>query len=157
MKLFSIDELKQLVDVSQPPCVSLYMPMYQAGAEIQQNPIRFKNLIKQAEALLQHDYGLSETEALDFLQPAIELDRAEFWEYQNAGLAIFIGSDLLQYYRVPLEFEELVVVSDRFHFKPLLPLLSSDGQFYLLALSQSKCDCLLEPATTFAKSNWKML
>jgi hypothetical protein len=138
MKLFSIDELKQLVDVSQPPCVSLYMPTYQAGAEIQQNPIRFKNLIKQAEALLQHDYGLSETEALDFLQPAIELDRAEFWEYQNAGLAIFIGSDLLQYYRVPLEFEELVVVSDRFHFKPLLPLLSSDGQFYLLALSQKQ-------------------
>jgi hypothetical protein len=138
MNLFSIDELKQLAELSQSPCVSLYMPTYQAGAEIQQNPIRFKNLIKQAEALLQHDYGLNETEALEFLQPAIELDQAEFWEHQNAGLAIFVAPELLRYYMVPLEFEELVLVGDRFHFKPLLPLLSSDGQFYLLALSQKQ-------------------
>jgi hypothetical protein len=31
-----------------------------------------------------------------------------------------------------------VVVTDRFHIKPLLPLLSGDGRFYVLALSQSE-------------------
>jgi hypothetical protein len=32
--------------------------------------------------------------------------------------------------------ELVVVVSDRFHLKPLLPLLTGDGKFYLLTLSQ---------------------
>lgn len=31
-----------------------------------------------------------------------------------------------------------MVVSDRFHIKPLLPLLSGDGRFYVLALSQNE-------------------
>ncbi|HXH10751.1 MAG TPA: hypothetical protein VNP04_13440 [Alphaproteobacteria bacterium] len=41
------------------------------------------------------------------------------------------------YYRLPLRFEELVVVTERFHLKPLLPLLTGDGSFYVLALSQN--------------------
>jgi hypothetical protein len=39
---------------------------------------------------------------------------------------------------VPFDFEELVVVAGRFHVKPLLPLLSGDGRFYVLALSQNE-------------------
>ncbi|MBD2435473.1 hypothetical protein H6G69_01485 [Nostoc sp. FACHB-110] len=35
-----------------------------------------------------------------------------------------------------MEFQELVVVSDRFHIKPLLHLINNDGKFYVLALSQ---------------------
>jgi len=41
----------------------------------------------------------------------------------------FVASDLFRYYRLSLLFEELVVVTDRFHLKPLLPLLSSDERF----------------------------
>jgi hypothetical protein len=36
---------------------------------------------------------------------------------------------------VPLDLESLLVVGERFHVKPLLPLLSDDGRFYVLALS----------------------
>jgi hypothetical protein len=32
----------------------------------------------------------------------------------------------------------LVVVADRFHVKPLLPLLTSDGTFHVLAISQNQ-------------------
>jgi hypothetical protein len=31
-----------------------------------------------------------------------------------------------------------VIVTDRFHIRPLLPLLSGDGRYYILALSQNK-------------------
>jgi hypothetical protein len=41
-------------------------------------------------------------------------------------------------YRLPLAFAELVVVNQRFHLTPLFPLLSEDGQFYVLALSQNQ-------------------
>jgi hypothetical protein len=71
------------------------------------------------------------------LEQAKKLDNSEFWQYQSDGLAIFISTNVFRYYCLPLNFEELVVVTDRFHFKPLLPLLTGDGKFYILALSQN--------------------
>ncbi|MEG4827486.1 hypothetical protein QUA82_20910 [Microcoleus sp. F8-D3] len=44
----SVEELKALVQQSPGLWVSIYMPVAQ-GTEIQQNPIRFKNLIREAE------------------------------------------------------------------------------------------------------------
>jgi hypothetical protein len=44
----------------------------------------------------------------------------------------------MRYYRLPVHFEELVVIADRFHIKPLLPLLSRNRHFYVLALSQKQ-------------------
>ncbi|MBW4557519.1 MAG: hypothetical protein KME59_16575 [Trichormus sp. ATA11-4-KO1] len=135
MTLLSVDELKILVENSQSPCVSLYMPMQKAGPEIRQNPIRFKNLTREAEERLDA-MGIRRTEAIDFLQPVKELDTTDFWEHQDHGLAVFISPQMFRYYRLPMEFQELVVVSDCFHIKPLLHLINSDGHFYLLALSQ---------------------
>jgi hypothetical protein len=61
----------------------------------------------------------------------------DFWQHQSDGLALFLAPDVCETYRLPLAFTELVVVNRRFHLKPLLPLLSEDGQFYVLALSQN--------------------
>jgi hypothetical protein len=135
MAFLSIDELKTLVENSQSPSVSLYMPTQKAGAEIRQNPIRFKNLMREAEERLEA-MGIRHTEAVDFLQPARELDRGDFWEHQNQGLVIFISPNLFRYYCLPIEFAELVVVNEQFHLKPLLHFINNDGKFYVLALSQ---------------------
>jgi hypothetical protein len=84
MSLISIEEFKALVERHQERCVSIYMPTYKAGPETRQNPIRFKNMMKQAEAQLQ------ELDAsLNLLQPALELDNNDFWQHQDEGLAIF--------------------------------------------------------------------
>jgi hypothetical protein len=136
MSLLSIDELRTLAEQRQHPAISLYMPTQRAGSETRQNPIRFKNLIRQVEALLQEQ--MRDVDAAALLQPAIELDSDNFWQQQDQGLAIFIAHGSMCHYRVPLTFEELVVVSDRFHLKPLMPLLTNDGEFYLLALSQKQ-------------------
>lgn len=138
MSLLSIDQLRTLAEQRQYPLVSLYMPIQRAGSETRQNSVRFKNLLKQAEALLQDDEQLRDTDATALLQPATELDSEDFWQQQNQGLALFIGKEFMRYYRLPLAFEELVTVSDQFHLKPLLPLLNNDGEFYLLALSQKQ-------------------
>jgi len=37
---------------------------------------------------------------------------------------------------MPQSFKELIVVTDRFHIKPLIPALASDAEFYILAISQ---------------------
>jgi hypothetical protein len=65
------------------------------------------------------------------------LDDLEFWRYQSDGLAVFVAPNLFRTYRVPLSLPELVVTGTRFHVKPLLSLLTGDGAFYILALSQN--------------------
>ncbi|WP_026731103.1 baeRF7 domain-containing protein [Fischerella sp. PCC 9605] len=136
MKLFSIDELAILTAEANTNCVSIYMPTYKMSTETLQNPIRFKNLMRSAEEKLIEN-GLRGQDARDLLLPAQELDEYDFWQHQSDGLAIFISKNLFSYYTVPLDFQELVVVTDRFHLKPLMSLLTGDGQFYILALSQN--------------------
>ena len=137
MNLFSIDELKTLIKKPSGACISIYMPTHRMGTTTQQDPIRFKNLMRQAEELLVGG-GMRGQAARDLLEQAKKLDNSEFWQYQSYGLAIFISTNVFRYYCLPLNFGELVVFTDRFHLKPLLPLLTGDGKFYILALSQNE-------------------
>jgi hypothetical protein len=61
-----------------------------------------------------------------------------FWQRQSHGLGLFLAPQMFRAYRVPLPLDELAVVARRFHIKPLLPLLSGDGHFFVLALSQKE-------------------
>jgi len=122
----------------QGPCVSIFMPTHRGAAETLQDQLRFKNLLREAEEDLLRR-GLSLPEVGKFLEPtqALQADSL-FWRYQMDGLAVFLCADMFRFYRLPADFKELVVVTDRFHIKPLFPLLSGDGRFYVLALSQKE-------------------
>lgn len=138
MSLLSIDELKALVEQPKGLSVSIYMPIYRLAAEVHQNSTRLKNLMREAQRLIVES-GMSDEQAWQFLQPVADLldSNEAFWqENNNDGLAVFLASGVFRYYRLPLNFDELVVVTDRFHLKPLLPLLTGDGLFYVLTLSQ---------------------
>jgi hypothetical protein len=63
---------------------------------------------------------------------------SEFWQHMSDGFALFLSAGFMVYYRLPIEFEELLVISERFHLKPLLPMLSRNGHFYVLAISQKQ-------------------
>jgi hypothetical protein len=83
--------------------------------------------------------GLRKSEVEALLKPASKLIKDSlFWQKESDGLAIFASPQVTHHYRLPLDLKELVVVADRFHVKPLLPLLSGDGRFYVLALSQDE-------------------
>lgn len=141
MTILSTDQLKTLVESSSGSCVSIYMSVQKAGPDIRQNPIRFKNLIREAEERL-HEMGLDHQQTMEWFQQVHELDTGDFWENQDHGLAIFVSPDVFRYYYLPEEFQDLVVVSDRFHLKPLLHLINNDGKFYILALSQKQVKLL---------------
>ncbi len=143
MNILNKDDLKSLSEEHGGWHVSIYMPTHRAGPETQQGPIRLKNLLGQAEERLQ-DVGLRTPEAKARLEPASRLVQdGLFWQRQSNGLAIFASSAVAIHYRLPFDFEELVVVAKRFHVKPLLPLLSGDGHFYILALSQDEVRLLV--------------
>jgi hypothetical protein len=119
------------------PAISIYMPTHRIG-DIEQDPIGLKNLIREAEGQLV-DYGFSVSDVRDLLEPAQQLlPDSHFWQHQADGLSIFLSAEIFRYYRLPYSFQELVVVAERFHVKPLLPLFSEDGVFYILAVSQNQ-------------------
>ncbi len=59
-------DLRTLLKHEPLPRLSIYMPTHRAGSEIQQDRIRFKNLLGQAEDRLS-DYGLRRPEVQEFL------------------------------------------------------------------------------------------
>lgn len=137
MAVLSQAELRTLLEQQAGPCVSLFLPTHRKGPETRQDPIRLKNLLGQAEEQLL-ERGMRPEAARSILDPARQLlDDALFWQHQSDGLALFCAPDMFRDYRLPLEFAELVVIADRFHIKPLLTNFTSDGRFYILALSQN--------------------
>jgi hypothetical protein len=129
-------ELQQLIESNGEWHVSLYMPTHPVGQEQLQDPIRLKNLMSEAEKkLLEYEVHRPDVEAI--LRPAEELlPNKEFWQSQGSGLAVFLSKDTSRIYRLPAGFDELAVVGKSFYVQPVLPLLSGNHDFYVLALSQ---------------------
>jgi Bacterial archaeo-eukaryotic release factor family 3 len=131
-------DLERLALQGRGPCVSVFLPTHRAGPEAQQGPIRLKNLLRQAIKALQAD-GVKAPMIHSVLAPLWRLvDDGLFWQYQSDGLALYSRPGWWRALRVPLDLPELAVVANRFHIGPLLPLLTSDGHFFVLALSQNR-------------------
>lgn len=134
--LISPDHVTALAAV-EGPCISVLMPTHRRGPETLQGPVRLRNLIEQsARALADHDGAPVDPDQL--LAPMRALvDDADFWQHQGDGLALFSGPGHFSKFRLPLALPEQAHVGTAFRVAPLAPMLSGDGQFFLLALSQS--------------------
>lgn len=138
MDVLNKESLEKLIETDADPCVSIYLPTHRSLPEAKQDPIRFKNLLRDAERSLEAR-ETNASQGRDLLKPAAALlDDPQFWRYQGDGLAVFLSAEELRTFRLPISFKELAVVSDHFHLKPLLPMLSSDDRFFILALSKNE-------------------
>jgi Bacterial archaeo-eukaryotic release factor family 7 len=146
------DVVTQLHRPRAGPCVSIYLPTHTAGPATRQDPIRFRNLVRAAHEVLRDEHDLSASEIDLLFGPARQLatDR-EFWRHQSDGLAFFLEPDFFHTLRVPLPFREDVHVGPSFRVRPLLPLLSGDGHFYLLALSVNNVRVFVATRLTIAE------
>jgi len=151
MDILKQKDLQALIETSGEWFLSIYMPTHRVGREQQQDPIRFKNLVSKAkEKLLEYD--LNRPEVQELMRPAESLlADGDFWQHQSDGLAVFLSPGFSQIYRLPSAFDELVSIGKNFHVKPLLPLLSQNGQFYILALSMNEIRLFLGTRDTIDK------
>jgi hypothetical protein len=130
-----VSAIRGLLEASAPPCVSIYLPTHRTGPAVHQNPIRLKNAIAAAEERLVESGGRRpEVEA--YLRPICALiDLPEMFWRQADGFAAFLSPKTFQSMQLTPSVPELCVVGERFHLKPLLPMLFGDGRFYILAVS----------------------
>lgn len=117
--------------------VSIYMPTARAGAEVRENPIRAKALIKDAETELLAN-GATEEEASGILGPLVALlEDTEYWQYLADGLAMFAAEGFWRAFRLTIDFPEVAYVSDRLAVLPVVSAGVHQDDFLLLALSQN--------------------
>lgn len=134
---FNLDSLKELASVEQRPSLSLYQPTYRHHPDNLQDPIRFRNLVSQAEASLRQTYP--DLEVRRVLEPFEALTQnKDFWNHTLDGLAVLGGPDFFRVFTLPRAVTELVVVADSFHTKPLRRFLQSVDRYQVLGLSLGK-------------------
>ena len=120
---------------AEAPSVSLYQPTHRSHPANQQDPIRFRNLVKALEHTLRQQYPGAEIASLLVPFEALANDEAH-WNHTLDGLVVFAAPGLFRVLATQRPVEELVVVADSFRTKPLRRLLQSAGRYQVLGLSR---------------------
>lgn len=135
MEMLTPQVFRRLVETTDAWCITLLMPTHPTGRDIKQDPIRFKNLLEQAETLL-IDRGQRPADARGRLDPLRQLIHdTSFWADRREGLALFCLPKETFIYAVPIHLSEQIVIGHSPYLVPLIPLITEDTRFYILALS----------------------
>jgi hypothetical protein len=131
LQALKADDLKVLAAITGDPCVSILMRTHRSGRDIQQGPIRLKNLLKEASEKLKvagHDDSI-----LDSL--GSKPNEKEFWQHQGEGLAIYLTPGDCRMFRLNRAVDEKVYVGDSFFVQPLIRQSNSGREYFVLSLS----------------------
>ena len=135
MRQFTADRFAQLLATHPSPCISLYQPTHRRHPDNAQDPIRFRNLLGQLESSLEQQYDADQVR--EILKPFGQLSQdRDFWNHRTDGLAIFCSQDTFEIVELQRPVEELLVVADSFHIKPLVRILQSADRYQVLCLSR---------------------
>ena len=134
MESLTKELIQELLSVEKAPCLSLYMSTHRTHPENLQDSIRFKKLVKKLGDSLLLKYSAGEVQK--HLEPFQVLgDDGIFWSHTPEGLAVFSTVDLFKVVGLQEPVEELAMVADSFHTKPLRQYMQSVDRYYLLGLS----------------------
>lgn len=126
-----------LLLTNESSCISLYQSTHRHGPKNQQDLIRYKNLMQTIEKSLSEKFDKKTIKSR--MKPFYEFqeDRA-FWEHAGEGLAIFASENQCIVYRLQRPVEELAIVADSFHIKPLIRIFQSADRYHLLGLNRKE-------------------
>ncbi len=138
MDLLRRRDLETLASEAGGPHVSIYMPMHRTVPDVEQDRIRLKNLIRQAEERLEEGEHRRK-EILPIIDPLRQLhESAGFWDSRSDGLALFTSGSGVRAYKLPARFEATAAVGPRYLLKPLIGFLAMDGRYFILAFSRNR-------------------
>ncbi len=126
----------ELINLEKGPFISIYLPTERKKPESTQNAIKFRNLLKQVEKTLKESHKDANIEAIMKRLNQIADDNL-FWNKVKEGLAILANEDECLVYRLPQTVNELAVVGDSFHIKPLIRVYQSADRYQILALNRT--------------------
>lgn len=138
MPLITKNEIEELHNINQDPCISIFIPTHRAGEKVLQgeDSLSLKNQLKDVKDKLANN-GLDATKIKNITLPIQKLiDNSSFWREQSDGLAIFAADGFFKSYTLPVHFKAYNYISNSFYLKPLMPMFNGDGSFYMVTLDR---------------------
>jgi hypothetical protein len=133
--LLTQETLRTLIQAHEPPCISRYQPTHRHHPDNQQDPIRFRNLVRSIEDSLGQQYRSRDTRALLAPLQAIATDAA-FWNRTLDGLAVLAAPGHFRAFQLQRSVNEFAVVANSFHVKPLLRVVQSADRYQVLCVTR---------------------
>ncbi|MEX1010912.1 MAG: hypothetical protein WDZ29_02505 [Balneolaceae bacterium] len=128
-------DIRDLNSKSEELNITITLPTHRKGEEVQQAPIRLKNLVNRVQKDLK-ERGMKDREIEEYLGKARELiSDLKFWNHTDKGLALYINSSLFKSMQLPYDLKENTSVSDQFLLTPLFPMVSLEGTWTMLSLN----------------------
>lgn len=131
----------ELADHTGDHSISITMPTFESGRKVNQNAIRFKNLLKSAKEQLESS-DADEAVIRERIRALEELQRDDnFWQHQSRGLAVYLDSDQLRTVKLPEPLPEQAHVADTLFVLPIA-MFGSSSQSQILKLTWEKAELL---------------
>ena len=128
-------DVRLLQAIRDYPSVSIFLPTYRTAPENLKDPIRVKNLAKEAEDRLLQEFTWREIDPLVVrLNGLVEnID----YRYTTGGMAIYVNKDFSRTFSLPFKPNEQVVVDETFATRNLVLALNRTQRYWFLALSDN--------------------
>jgi hypothetical protein len=135
---FSELDFRRLDAIRADHCVSIYIPTHRVSRETEQDKILFRNAIQKAMSQLSE--AGADKRRISGIEAHLQAlaDDILFWNHLAESLVVLATPDAIETYRLPRAVSVEVEVSDRFHLKPLIPLLAFPHTAYLLDIAQNQ-------------------
>ncbi|HEX2830637.1 MAG TPA: hypothetical protein VHP37_30140 [Burkholderiales bacterium] len=129
--------LKRLLEMHAKPCLSLYMPTFRSFPDSQQNPVKYRNALKELKSKLEGKPDMGDYTAL--LGPFERLvEDSAFWGHPQDGIAVFGAPGFFHVEKVQRPVPDLTVVNDHLYLKPLVRVFQSEDTYQILALDRKE-------------------
>ena len=146
MRELTIKDLNSLNISSKGPMLSLYLSKDTAILDQKTITERWKDLILKAEFVLLKDYTRSFVE--EFMKELKEGKYLEKFENLDRGVVVFYSLEgfngELGFLKVQSSINDLIVVADSFHIKPLIRIRNNVKGFFIVTMSSRAINVLIE-------------
>ena len=127
-------DILPLRQIKSYPSVTITLPTHRAKPENRQDPIRVRNLVKQASDRLIQELGKRQSDAL--ITRLEKLASKVDYPHTLDGLALFVNANIDRAIYLPFALKERVVVDETFYTRDLVFAMNRTPRYWVLALSE---------------------
>lgn len=146
MRELTIKNLNTLNISSKGPMISIYLSKDDSILEQKPFNVRWKDMLQRAEFLLLKDYTRSFVD--EFMKKLRDGKFMEKMEGLDRGIVVFHSPEGFDgevgFVRVQSSINDLVVVADSFHIKPLIRIKNNVRGFFIVTMSSRAINVLIE-------------
>ncbi|MDO9494016.1 hypothetical protein [Acetobacterium sp.] len=125
-----------IMEKGKRPVISIYINTHIPKPDRHENPIRFKNLVREAQDALKKKEVRGFKDLFSLFDEMV--DNAIFWEGATEGMAILADEEECIVYKLPIDVTSRAIVSDSFYINPLLKSYQQKGRYHVLGLNRDR-------------------